>query len=224
MRLKRRLAARMPVRFGRVGLSSALAALAFAMLTAMPGDVRAAEAIEDFVAQIDTAPDGELTVTETLRVRAEGREIRRGIYRDFPLTFRDAQNVRRQVTFDLIDVTRDGRPEPHFTRRNGDGIRIYAGEEKVLLRPGTYTYRIRYRTGRQIRFLADHDELFWNVTGNDWAFPIQSATATSTCRERRAGALDRLYRCVRPARSQLARRGWQRRCPSDRNDGAPGAG
>jgi uncharacterized membrane protein YgcG len=119
-----------------------------------------------------------LTVSETIRVRAEGREIKRGIYRDFPLTFLDDQSRKRQVTFKLLDVTRDGRPEPHFTKRNAAGIRIYAGEENTFLQPGVYTYRFRYETGRQIRFLTDHDELFWNVTGNEWAFPIQSATAT----------------------------------------------
>ena len=50
----------------------------------------------------------------------------------------------------------------------------------VVLDPGTYTYSIHYETGRQIRFLADHTELFWNVTGNDWAFPIRKATALFT--------------------------------------------
>jgi len=132
----------------------------------------AAEVIERFESEVDVAVDGTLTVTESIRVRAEGRDIKRGIYRDFPLTFRDGDDRRRQVSFELLDVTRDGRAEPHFTRRGADGVRIYAGQESVLLRPGTYTYVIRYRTGRQIRFLAGHDELFWNVTGNEWAFPI----------------------------------------------------
>jgi uncharacterized membrane protein YgcG len=155
-------------------------AVAALVLAAVPGTggARAAEIIERFDAQIVLAPNGDLTVTETIRVRAEGREIKRGIYRDIPLTFIDDQDRRRQVTFKLIDVSRDGRPEPHFTKRSGAGIRIYAGKESVFLQPGTYTYRFRYRTGRQIRFLADHDELFWNVTGNEWAFPIQSASAT----------------------------------------------
>jgi hypothetical protein len=113
-----------------------------------------AEIIEHFDAQIEVAPNGTLTVTETIRVRAEGREIKRGIYRDFPLTFTDDQDRRRQVTFKLLGVARDGRPEPHFTKRSATGIRIYAGEESVFLQPGTYTYRFRYQTGRQIRFLV----------------------------------------------------------------------
>ena len=50
----------------------------------------AAEVIHISIRTSQVAKDGELTVTETLRVRAEGRAIRRGIYRDFPLTFVDA--------------------------------------------------------------------------------------------------------------------------------------
>ncbi len=152
----------------------------FMLAASLPiaGNAAAAEIIERFESAIDVAPDGTLTVTETIRVRAEGRQIRRGIYRDFPLTFLDDRDRRRQVTFKLLDLTRDGRPEPHFTRRSSAGIRIYAGEESTFLQPGTYIYRFRYRTGRQIRFLAEHDELFWNVTGNEWAFPIRFATAT----------------------------------------------
>ncbi len=145
----------------------ALAALVLAAHPVITGSASAAEIIERFDAQIDVAPNGNLAVTETIRVRAEGRQIKHGIYRDFPLTFLDDQDRRRQMTFKLIDVSRDNRPEPHFTKRSGTGIRIYAGQESVFLQPGTYTYRFRYETGRQIRFLADHDQLFWNVTGNE---------------------------------------------------------
>ena len=39
-------------------------------------------------------------------------------------------------------------------------------------------YEIRYRTDWQLGFFADHDELYWNVTGNGWEFMIERATAT----------------------------------------------
>ena len=49
----------------------------------------AAEVISSFDSDVRLAKDGELTVTETVRVQAEGRDIRHGIYRDFPLTFKE---------------------------------------------------------------------------------------------------------------------------------------
>ncbi|HLS56448.1 MAG TPA: DUF2207 domain-containing protein, partial [Zeimonas sp.] len=159
------------------GLLAALAALFGFAVLAVPAAARADEVIERYDATIDVRTDGDLDVTETITVRAEGAQIRRGIFRDFPLRFSDADGRMRQVDFELLDVTRDGRPEPHFTRRNDRGVRIYAGAEDVLLRPGRYTYRFRYVTGRQLRHLPGHVELYWNVTGNDWVFPIQAATA-----------------------------------------------
>jgi hypothetical protein len=148
-----------------------------AILFVLTGAATAAaqEVIHRYDSLVQVARDGTLTVTETISVRAEGREIKRGIYRDFPLTFQDAEGRRRVVTFKLLGVTRDGKPEPHFTRRSSNGIRIYAGEESVLLSRGDYVYTFTYETDRQIRWFDGAAELFWNVTGNEWAFPIERA-------------------------------------------------
>ncbi|HWS75965.1 MAG TPA: DUF2207 domain-containing protein [Quisquiliibacterium sp.] len=154
-----------------------LFAVALALAATFADPARAAEAIERFLSTIEVGADGELLVEESITVRAEGRQIRRGIYRDFPLQFEDAEGNTRQVSFDLLGVTRDGRPEPHFTRVGARGVRIYAGSEATLLEPGVYRYAFRYRTGRQIRHLPQGAELHWNVTGNEWAFPVLSARA-----------------------------------------------
>ncbi len=148
----------------------------------------AAEQIDRFDSAVIVRPDGVLDVTETIRVQAEGNAIRHGIFRDFPLTYVDENNAVHRVSFTIRDVTRDGRPSPYHTASNADGIRIYIGEQDVVLDPGTYTYQIEYETGRQIRFLPDHTELFWNVTGNEWAFPILDATALFTLPDNRPPA------------------------------------
>ena len=54
--------------------------------------------------------DGSLDVTERIRVRAEGDDIRRGIYRDFPTRYRDRHGNRIVVDFEMIGLQRDGRP------------------------------------------------------------------------------------------------------------------
>ncbi len=111
-------------------------------------------------------------MTETITVKAEDDQIRHGIYRDFPLTFLDDQGNSHRVSFNVVAVTKNGVAEPYHTNTNQDGIRIYFGDADTVLSPGVYTYKLHYRTGRQIRFFPDHTELFWNVTGNDWTFPI----------------------------------------------------
>lgn len=136
-----------------------------------------AERILFFSSRIRIEPDASLTVTETIRVVAAGDRIRRGIFRDFPTTYPDRSGGRVTVDFDLVAVERDGRPEDHHTERLANGVRIYLGNKDRLLAPGEHTYTITYRTARQLGFFAEHDELYWNVTGNDWAFPIEAAEA-----------------------------------------------
>jgi hypothetical protein len=134
--------------------------------------VYAAELIHSFDSTVRVAKNGELTVTEAIRVEADGREIRHGIYRDFPLTFKDAGGKVREVDFKLLGVERDGKPERYSTTRRHGVVRIYAGSEDLDVPRGEHTYVFRYRTGRQVRWFDGRPELNWNVTGNFWRFPI----------------------------------------------------
>jgi uncharacterized membrane protein YgcG len=139
---------------------------------------QADERILNFDSTVETSRDGTLRVTEVITVNAESREIKRGIYRDIPLLLEDENGSVFRAGFELIKVLRDGVPEPHKVNGGGSGVRIYFGDKDVYLTPGTYTYTLVYDTTRQIRFFEDADEVYWNATGNEWAFPIDRATAT----------------------------------------------
>ncbi|MCU0831028.1 MAG: DUF2207 domain-containing protein [Rhizobiaceae bacterium] len=147
------------------------------ILVAALAPARAAEEILDYAARIGVGTDGVLDVTETIIVNSEGERIRRGIYRDFPLRFIDQTGDIKEVSFDVVSVTRDGREEPYRLEFGSGIVRVYVGSADVLLFPGEHTYEIRYTTDRQIRAFDTHDELYWNVTGNAWDFPIRRASA-----------------------------------------------
>jgi uncharacterized membrane protein YgcG len=115
-------------------------------------------------------------VEETIAVVAAGREIKRGIYRDFPTRYRDRFGSRVTVPFEVLEVLRDGDRDGFHTERISNGVRVYMGRKDVLLEPGEYTYRLTYHTDRQIGFFDEYDELYWNVTGNDWDFLIEEAS------------------------------------------------
>lgn len=138
------------------------------------------ERILSFDSTVDVHEDASMTVTETITVRAEGDEIRRGIFRDFPTDYTDRFGNRYTIPFEVQSVRRDGEPEPHFTESRPDGVRLYIGREDRHLDPGVYEYRITYETDRAIGYFEEHDELYWNVTGHDWNFPIEQATFTLT--------------------------------------------
>jgi uncharacterized membrane protein YgcG len=119
-----------------------------------------------------------MTVTETIRVVSEGDQIRHGIYRDFPTRYKDRYNNKVSVGFEVQEVLKDGRPETWWTEGMDNGVRVYVGSKDVLIEPGEHTYALTYSTDRQLGFYDEHDELYWNVTGNGWEFPIEQATAT----------------------------------------------
>jgi hypothetical protein len=141
------------------------------------GQGGAGERITRYHSEVEVGRDGALTVTETIAVRAEGRQIRRGIYRDFPTRYRDRLGNRVTARFEVLEVRRNGRPEPWFTERRPNGVRVNTGDDDLLPVPGEHTYTIRYRTERQLGFFAEHDELYWNVTGTGWDFAIDRASA-----------------------------------------------
>ncbi len=154
------------------------AALWMIALLSIAAGAPADERINRFASEIDIRPDGSLLVIETIDVQAEGQNIRRGIYRDFPTVYRDALGNRVTVPFDVVTVSRDGNPEPWHTEGVTGGTRLYIGDADTYLQPGRYRYRIEYTTDRQLGFFDEHDELYWNVTGNDWAFPIDAVEAS----------------------------------------------
>ncbi|MFO7957732.1 MAG: DUF2207 domain-containing protein [Candidatus Brocadiia bacterium] len=157
---------------------SALFALLLCLVPASPVRARTGEGILDYHSDITVHEDASMTVRETIRVQAAGDRIKRGIYRDFPTRYQDRTGRRHVVDFDLLGVERDGRPEPHHTESRPNGVRVYIGQKNVYLRPGEYTYTLTYRTDWQLGFFDDHDELYWNVTGTGWDFPIREASAT----------------------------------------------
>lgn len=146
-------------------------------------DVSLGERIFDYHSEIEIHQDSTLTVTETIRVQVLGDQIKRGIYRDFPTKYVDKEGHRRTVGFHVVKVLRDGKPEPYHLQDQRNGIRVYIGKEDYSLPWGTYEYTITYDTNRQLGFFADHDELYWNVTGNGWNFTIDQASARVTLPE-----------------------------------------
>jgi uncharacterized membrane protein YgcG len=135
------------------------------------------EQIVDYKSDITVEPNGELIVVETITALAEGDRIRRGIFRDIPTLYRPKGSRPYTVPLAVTKVRRNGRDEPWFTENISGGLRIYAGARDVLLPPGRHTYEITYRTSRQLGFFPTHDELYWNVTGNGWEFPILRVAA-----------------------------------------------
>ena len=152
-----------------------LISLVLAFLVSSP--IAAQERITSFDSRIVVNKDASLTVTETIDVVANGAQIKHGIYRDFPTKYRGGFGKVVTVGFKVIKILRDGQAEPYSIAKRQNGKRIYIGDPNAYVNPGEHEYTIVYQTIRQLGFFEDRDDLYWNVTGNEWVFPIEKATA-----------------------------------------------
>lgn len=137
-----------------------------------------ASTIELFSSYITVAPDASLTVKEDITVDVNGNDIQRGIYRVFPQTNTGFLGLKQQTHFKVQKVLLDGNSVPYFSKNTNEGTKVYIGDKNKRVSPGQYTYTLIYTTTNQLRYFTDYDELYWNVTGNQWAFPIKQAQAT----------------------------------------------
>ena len=155
------------------------AMLCFALALGMPVPAWAQRSlvIERFEAAIQVELDGSIEVTETISPRFSGSW--NGIYRTIPVVYRTPQGFNWTIRLDLQSVT-DGA---------GNALRVETNRERHYLKykiwvPGaqdaTRTVVIRYRAKNALRFFEEHDELYWNVTGDEWEIPIEAASAVIT--------------------------------------------
>ncbi|MEE4639237.1 MAG: DUF2207 domain-containing protein [Wenzhouxiangella sp.] len=171
------------------------------------------ERILAYHSDIEIQGDGSMTVSEQITVRSQQRNIRRGIYRDFPTRYRDRLGNRVIVDFEVIEVLRDGQPEPWFTEGRPNGVRVNTGNDDLLPGPGDYTFTIRYRTNHQLGFFDTHDELYWNVTGLGWDFVIDSASASVELPQAVSGDQMTLHHYTGPAGSRTSHAQAEVRAP-----------
>ena len=160
----------------------------------VPAFVSADERILSFHSDVLVLANGNIEVTETIAVRSEGHAIERGIYRDFPVEYRDSLGNNYEITVVPLAVTRNGQSEDFHSKRSGRDVRVYFGRSDRFINNGEHTYVFRYSANRLLGYFEHHDELYWNVTGFRWAFPIDKASATirldfeAPVRERTAAA------------------------------------
>ncbi|HOO63309.1 MAG TPA: DUF2207 domain-containing protein, partial [Synergistaceae bacterium] len=143
------------------------------LLLPLPGG--AEETILLFSSQARVEENSSLLVREDILVNVEGHQIQRGIYRDFPTIYRSASGKSVRVGFSVKRALLDGKKVPYKTESLSNGVRVYLGDPKGTAPRGEHTYTLEYLTTGQIGFFEKHDELYWNVTGNGWAFPIERA-------------------------------------------------
>ncbi|SHN71536.1 DUF2207 domain-containing protein [Desulfovibrio litoralis] len=141
----------------------------------------ATERITNYSSEIYVNTNGSIDVTENITFTVEGNRIRLGIFRDLPRSYK---MYGRKVDTPVIvqSVMRNGVSENFWVEQSENNLRILTGAEQDRpenrLQHGEHTYTIKWSSQGHIRSFTDYDELYFNVTGNNWDFLIENATAT----------------------------------------------
>lgn len=143
------------------------------LMAALPASARQL-VIKQFTAEISVQEDGLLDVTENISAQFTGSW--NGIYRTIPVEYVTPQGFNYALLLDVLSVADD----------SGTKLKYESSRERHYLKlkiyvPGaqdaTRTVVIHYRVHDGLKFFEDHDELYWNITGDEWEMPIQAATA-----------------------------------------------
>ena len=127
--------------------------------------------IERFNAAVEVSPDGSIVVDETIEPRFTGSW--NGIFRTIPVEYRTPQGLNYTLRLEVESVTDaagqklkyESSRERHYRK-----LKIWVPGAVDTARP----VKLRYRVSNGLRFFDEHDELSWNVTGDEWEVPIVS--------------------------------------------------
>jgi len=129
--------------------------------------------IERFEARIAVNRDASIDVTETITAHFVGSW--NGLFRTIPVKY-TARGLNWTLGVRLVSAQDDA----------GHDLRVETSREAHYIKykvwiPGAAnanrTLVLRYHATNALRFFDEHDELYWNVTGDEWTVPIRTATA-----------------------------------------------
>jgi len=142
------------------------------------------ERVVSFNSDISIEKSSDIAVTESIDYYFPS--AKHGIYRYIPYAYTDKDNKKFYLKVSDVSVSRDGREETYKQTYEGDNFVLKIGDADKTI-DGNHKYKISYRLNGTINAFADHDELYWNVTGNNWTVPLAGVTAKVTSP---AGPLD----------------------------------
>lgn len=129
------------------------------------------ERIDSFDSNITVNTDSSINVVETIKYNSGGLQ-KHGIYRDIRLKSYDNNNL---YISDVSVINENNISYNYIENFSSDKISLKIGDPDTTF-SGEKLYIIKYTISRAIGYFDKYDEIYWNVTGNDWPFPIERAT------------------------------------------------
>ncbi len=127
-----------------------------------------------FHSDITVHKDASINVVET--ITADFATEHHGIFRTIPYSFKTLDGGYASIPITISAVTQDGQTAKYSVTTDGTNVTAKIGDPNETI-SGPHTYIIIYTAQAATNFFADHDELYWNVTGDQWDAPITNISA-----------------------------------------------
>lgn len=132
-----------------------------------------AESITSFNSKLTAHSDGTFNITETI-VYDFGSLSRHGIFRTIPYASKVGDLYRKSKII-LQSISRDNQTENFADESSNSQFKVRIGDANKTI-TGEHTYILSYLVENGTTAYEDHDEIYWNITGNEWEVPIQKAS------------------------------------------------
>jgi uncharacterized membrane protein YgcG len=142
--------------------------------------------VADFSDTMSVHEDGSAAVHERITLAFDGEW--HGIHRFIPIEYPGARGTNYTLFLRVTGVTDGSGGKLKYESSTANGFR----DLKIFIPDAvdaTRTVEIDYTVRNGTRFFEDHDEFYWNVTGNDWPVPIDHASALVSFPSAAAGSL-----------------------------------
>ncbi len=142
----------------------------------VPLFAHAQEQITNFDVEIAINADASIDVIETISYDFGNRTNPHGIYREIPYKY-SARGGRFSLKISDISVTdENGAVRNTDISRHSGAVKIKIGKADVIANKKEI-YKIQYRVDEALNYFENHDELYWNITGDEWSIPIIQSSA-----------------------------------------------
>lgn len=146
----------------------------FILLCALNTAVFAEEAISLFGTELLVHKEGHVIVTQTIKIKAEGKKLKRGIAIQL-LKSRTIDDKEKPLNYNFILSQRNGAQQDFSLLRFKDTALVMLSKNREALPPGEHTYLLQFKVKGAIDFLETYDRLTWYVTGFNFQVPIKSS-------------------------------------------------
>lgn len=132
-----------------------------------------ADEITSFHSELRLMGDQSFILTETLALSIDGKGVKNGVARIFPLARTDQKKQSHPISYQVVRALHNDEVFQVNSGADSRDIIFFVGRDREELRPGAHRFWVQYTIKNGIDRQGDIDSLNWSITGPHLLLPIR---------------------------------------------------